>query len=389
MTSRKLMATCAVAALAVTLYGCSDSSDENRLKAELDEAEAALAEALAELEPLREAEAMREQERAAREQEEQARMDAMTSAGLPGGLARSPAPKIHATSADDTLAALLPAGDVTFAPISAAVILQQTGLGKGTREPELGSAYVKAIKSDGEGGFHLTYVLDGEEEHAAFPAEKFFNINTASGHTHDLERYLWSGTDSFNEDDRTDGTSYYDYLDTNGFAVTGGPRPHGYEIMMVYGAQTPADSRPLGTASYDGWMSAKVYISNHPGSGSWVWGPLTLEADLDQSSIAGRMDVSTAPFNGGPVVLTGDNAITFSGGTIDASGFGAAWTGSGPADAPVDQTLDGFTGHLAGDFFGPAGEEVGGVLSGSREAGIGHDLIGSFAGGQQVPEAGE
>ena len=128
---RKLMATCAVAALATTIYGCSSDNDEDRLRAELDvaqmeagdsaaEAEAAkmeLEQAETELEVLRAAQMMREQA-------EQARMDAQTNAGLPGGMARSPAPAVYAMSDQDTLANLQPGGETEFAPLSVAFLRQ-------------------------------------------------------------------------------------------------------------------------------------------------------------------------------------------------------------------------------------------------------------------------
>ena len=145
--AKRLMATCAVAALATTIYGCSSDNDEDRLRAELDVAQMEAAEAAAEAEAakMETAEATAETEaakmeaeqaetelegfRAAqmmREQEEQARMDAQTSAGLPGGMARSPAPAVYAMSDQDTLANLQPGGATEFSPLSVALIRQMT-----------------------------------------------------------------------------------------------------------------------------------------------------------------------------------------------------------------------------------------------------------------------
>ena len=167
--AKRLMATCAVAALATTIYGCSSDNDEDRLRAELDVAQMEAAEAAAEAEAAKmedsmteataeateaakmefgrqrrgrnlraeEAEAAKmeaeqaetelEGFRAAqmmREQEEQARMDAQTSAGLPGGMARSPAPAVYAMSDQDTLANLQPGGATEFSPLSVTILRQ-------------------------------------------------------------------------------------------------------------------------------------------------------------------------------------------------------------------------------------------------------------------------
>ena len=48
--AKRLMATCAIAALAITTYGCSSDNDEDRLRAELDVAQMEAAESAAEAE---------------------------------------------------------------------------------------------------------------------------------------------------------------------------------------------------------------------------------------------------------------------------------------------------------------------------------------------------
>ena len=48
--AKRLMATCAVAALAITAYGCSSNNDEDRLRAELDVAQMEATDSAAEAE---------------------------------------------------------------------------------------------------------------------------------------------------------------------------------------------------------------------------------------------------------------------------------------------------------------------------------------------------
>ena len=60
-----------------------------------------------------------------------------------------------------------------------------------------------------------------------------------------------------------------------------------------------------------------------------------------------------------------------SAGMVDEIGLDArfmpTWTVTG-SDPNAERTLDGFTGTILGQFYGPAAEEVSGVLSGSRPA---------------------
>ena len=460
VSAKRLMATCAVAALATTIYGCSSDNDEDRLRAELDVAQMEAAEAVAEAEAARmeatdsaaeaeaakmeatdsaaeaeaakmeatdsaaeaeaakmeatdsaaEAEAAKmeleqaetelEAFRAAqmmREQEAQALIDAQTSAGIPGGMARSPAPAVHAMSDQDTLANLLPGGEAAFAPLSVTMLKQYDGLDLGTRAPDLGAAYVKSISSDGMGGLRLTYLIDGEESVAHFAADQYGSFDSCCWVAQESDRNVWlfSWNDAFIEDpddpaatDRTDGSPYYTYFDMHGGGVYGA-RPHGYDILMVYGARTEPGNLPTGTAVYEGTMGARVYDSDEPNAHSWMWGSLNLEANFDDSTVSGNMDVSTADFNQGDMVLAAGNSIGISNGMIDAGGFNADWAASGPMNAARHETMSGFEGTMVGEFYGPAAEEVGGVMSGHRAAdgsSPGQILQGFFGGSQPEPE---
>ena len=433
--AKRLMATCAVAALATTIYGCSSDNDEDRLRAELDVAQMEAAEAAAEAEAakmkatdsaaeaeaakmeagesaaeaeaakmeLEQAETELEILRAAqmmREQAEQARMDAQTNAGLPGGMARSPAPAVYAMSDQDTLANLLPGGETEFAPLSVAFLRQYNGLDRGVRSPDLGAAYVKSISADGMGGVRLVYVLDGEESVAQFEADQYGNVDPCCwvAQASDRNVWLWSHTDSFSEDpddpaatDRTDGSSFNAYFDALNVSIDGA-RPHRYDMSFVYGARTTPENLPMGTAAYEGGFSANVHYVDDPGGGSdsWMWGDLSLEADFDGSTVSGTIDgVASPPWNVGDLVLAPGNSIAISNGMIDAGGFTADWAGSGPMNAMRNETVSGFAGTMVGEFYGPAAEEVGGVMRGQRAAdgsSSGQILGGVFGASQPEPE---
>jgi len=208
-------------------------------------------------------------------------------------------------------------------------------------------------------------------------------------------------TDSFDfEDpdapDRTDGSTTFDYLDFHGWYVDlsdEAPR----QGFATYGARTMPDNLPImGSAIYEGYIGAQRWNADDPSyrsSQQWLIGDLTLEADLGGSTISGRVDglhiPSWAAASGSNEPLDG-NSIDIASTAIDQAGFNADWTGNGPMDAAARETLHGFTGTILGEFYGPAAEEVGGVLSGRRDAmGTAPEqiLLGGF--GASQPEPGQ
>ena len=132
---------------------------------------------------------------------------------------------MYAESETDTLASLLSGGQTVFSALSVALWRDFRATDYGTAQPALGNAYVKSISSDGEGGFRITFVIDGRESPSHFPA-RLFSADNFMGSAVDnrlIPYALWSWTDSFaaNPDaaaatDRTDGSSYYNYFDING-----------------------------------------------------------------------------------------------------------------------------------------------------------------------------
>ena len=334
-------------------------------------------------------------------QREQWQLDRQKLAGLEGGLARSLQPAVYAENEADTLANLLPGGETAFSALSVALWRDYRAEDYGTAQPDLGSAYVKSVSSDGEGGFRVIFVIDGRESLSHLPAHLFSaDIFSGSAQDNGLVPYsLWSWTDSFEADpdeptttDRTDGSSRYDYFDINGWQA-GGALIGNFRGFMTYGARTRPENLPSGSATYEGRLEAEVWRAD-----KWEWGLRTsirgtihLEANFGQGEIGGRIDALRVQRRAADAfqALPEGNAIDIASAPIDEARMVAEWVGNDPNEnaAPHD-TIGGFTGTLIGEFYGPSADEVGGVLSGRRAATATTPeqfLLGAFGGSHPDP----
>ena len=358
-----------------------------RLAGRADISPADLATLRSEIETLKAEAARLTDESMVAEMERQARLDVQADAGLGNGLARTIATPAYAASNEDTLANLLPGGQTLFTPLSASV-----RRGVSAYFSSNGSAYLKAISSDGQGGFNVTWTIDGVDtpvhfEPGAFvPNEAFVN---------DEARYysLYGFTDAFYPEDpadvdRTDGSSYFDYLDLVGWNLWPFADQLALTGFSTFGARTMPGNLPTGSAIYEGYMAAQRWEADNPdfgrGGGRYLWGNLTLEADLSDMVLSGQIEGIYVPdwssTSGQNEPLEGSSIAIQSTGIGEAE-FIASWVGNGPMDAARDKTLHGFDGTVVGEFYGPAAEEVGGVLSGARygmEGGSDELLIGGF-----------
>ena len=331
---------------------------------------------------------------------EQRRLDNQRLAGIEGGLARSLQPSVYAASADDTLANLLPGGEIVFSALSAAIRRDFLSTDYGAVHPNLGAVYVKSASSDGAGGFRVTFVIDGRESVAHFGAEEINSRGIFVGTSKDnLTPYtLFSWTDSFKADaddpsatDRTDGPSTYDYFDLNGWSAgsTSFSQRRGYS---TYGVRTPPE-KLSGRATFAGHAQGEIWNADNPvwNTQTWLRGTLHLEANLDAGEIAGQINelLTRPPGVSEYQPLADGNVIDIASTPIDEARFAADWVGNDAnMDAAPGETIRGFSGTVLGEFYGPAAEEIGGVLSGRRDATDTTPeqfLIGGFHGSQPKP----
>ena len=280
------------------------------------------------------------------------------------------------------LAELLPDSGVRFPALSAALRRDFSS----SRVELSDGAHVKAISSDGEGGFQVTYEIEGEERTVHFAASDyrpdFRNYSTSVGST---DTYLlWAYEDSFTRDgtNRNQGSSRLSYVDGHGSVVPG------YRVYMSYGARTETGDLPASTATYAGRFEGETFSRNDPNFAtgrSYIDGNLNLTADFENGAIDGRINRIgiNPPGPDGYKVLSSSTRFDIGRGRIVDGQFLATLTGvdSNP-DAAIEDTVAGYRGDILGEFYGPAGEELGGVLN--AESDVHDSVIGGWFGGRQL-----
>ena len=311
------------------------------------------------------------------------------------GLAQSAATPVHAGSANDTLATLLPDATNQFAPLTSTL---RRDWGESTTAPA-NDSHIKTIASDGSNGFHVTYVVGGEERmihfaEADYVAEDYNFYTEVDGDGY----WLWSYTDSYHGSDKNQGSSRYTYVDLSGASNYHEDDAEGEAASnrshLSYGARTDAANLPAGSATYAGIVDADTYLRSNPSRTHRedMKGNLRLTANFDGSTLDGMIfgiRVRTRNQNDDGwnewTALSDTTNFEMSDGQIVDGQFSATLTGvdSNAAAAP-DETVSGYEGGILGEFYGPAAEEVGGVLNASRNDRV---IQGVFAGKQGDADA--
>ena len=313
----------------------------------------------------------------------------------PEGLTQSQATPVNSSSAGDTLATLLPDSTNQFAPLTSSI---ERDFGASTTTT--GEAHVKTIASDGDNGFHVTFVVGGEERSVHFEEEDYDSADyNYYKEVAGVEYWLWSLTDSYHGAEKNRGTPRYSHVDLAGFsayhededdAENEGAADQSY---LAYGARTDAAALPSGRASYTGVATANTYLESDPSRSHQerMSGTLRLAANFEDSTLDGmilEIRKRTRDANGrwnAWSSLPDTTGFEIADGRIVDGQFTATLTGTdtNAAAAPQD-TVSGYEGGMLGEFYGPAAEEVGGVLNASSDDRV---MYGAFAGRQADPNA--
>ena len=155
----------------------------------------------------------------------------------------------------------------------------------------------------------------------------------------------------------------YRYFDAGGLSVAGAGSPINYHMAMVYGARTDADDLPAGSATYAGRMISDNYALDDPDTRtgrSRLWGDVRLDVDFAAGTLEGKIvRLRHRPPGGRTSNMPHTAYMDISGGTIVDGQFTAEWAAVNlPSNA---------SGDILGEFYGPTGEELGGVFNGTDD----------------------
>ena len=271
-----------------------------------------------------------------------------------------------------TIAESLASSDNQFTPLTAAQRDMRTN---GSATVGLTDDFrVTAISGDGTGGFHVTFVRGGVETMLHFEdpvpdCDGCLDTETVDG----VDVWFWSQ----HREDMDRGSAprhrFYDEIDAGLFVEDSGQRDR---YMLVYGHRTETADLPAGAALYSGWMYTRSQLKdNRDRSGRRdIDGTVRLIADFDADTLEGNVsrirfrrydqDGNRSPWEAIPTT----NRFEFGNGRITGGQFMAELTGMDSGNNALDDTVQGFEGTVNGEFYGPAAEEIGAVVSGESAA---------------------
>ena len=272
------------------------------------------------------------------------------------------------------------------APVSVAI--RRDG-GSATAEPQ---SWITSVRSDGDRGvildiggpnpqtIHLTKAdLKTAETYTSY--EKDLDLDG------DTDVWVWSNEKPSSPDDLLEGLRDYDYLNVLGASLWI-PGQAGENARLVLGQATPAGQLPGCSgasdcqARYTGKFSAQ---SRKATDGSVAQrqrmysNQFELIANFGRASVHGEIKEihGQAPGSSGsdPYASWSTSRFSISDGQIADGRLTATVTGHDSERIPdLAASLSGYHGTLQGRFYGPSGEEVGGVISATRDvAGTAND----------------
>ena len=252
-------------------------------------------------------------------------------------------------------------------------------------------SWVNSIRSDGDKGVVLE--IGGPDPRTVHltTADLVFE-ETYSKYERDEDGYvaLWTYETQRSADDLLKGLRDYRYLNVLGTSIwTSGQG--GERGRLVLGQRTPAGQLPACAgasdceARYTGRFSAnssKAFDSSSNEQRQRIRGDqFELIANFGRASVHGEIKQirGQAPGSSGsdPYASWSTSRFSISDGQIADGGFTATVTGHDSARRPdLAASLSGYSGSLQGEFYGPTGEEVGGVISATRDvAGTANDRV--------------
>ena len=251
------------------------------------------------------------------------------------------------------------------------------------RSRELGTAlgtelFVKSIRMNANGEYVVDYVLGGTDGQVTIPNDSGGCPSSCRAIVDGQEFSFWSRTDDDDDPSLRDGLGEFEYLAAHILSTAN-------RTWFVFGVRN--ENLPMGTATYHGEFKTISWKSTDRDSDlrQRIDGTMRIVANFDMRALEGRVyRIRGTPDADGARSIWETSSFTLTNGRIVNGQFTATLTGvdSDPS-TPLDESVRGFMGHVLGEFYGPNAEEVGGVVSATRDlAGTADDrvLYGHIAG---------
>ena len=187
------------------------------------------------------------------------------------------------------------------------------------------------------------------------------------------EHYLWSMTSM--DPTEFDQGDEFQHMEVQHLLA------HGYRTNYLFGVNP--QTLPSGSATYAGRYRADAFKMTSARGDQRVRysGAFLLSANFDMSELNGRIHAIRGSQPGqsssSDRVSWPTSYFTITDGRIVNGQFTAVLTaGDSDPNTPFNESVRGYMGHILGEFFGPNAEEVGAVVSASRDvAGEEHDYV--------------
>ena len=223
--------------------------------------------------------------------------------------------------------------------------------------------HVREIQDDGHGGFRVTYASDNDPPRvihfrASDMVDDYFQVMDDEGNHFSFS--VWD--------------SHYRYFKTGISTETGTSGGLGEEqFWFVFGVRTPESALPAGSATYRGRLHARAWSadSSEFSQHQRIDGDMRIVANFDLGTLMGDVVGIQGTEPGAPSSSRSawsTSSFTITEGRMVDGQFTATITGhdSDPS-APLAQSVAGYIGSLLGEFYGPDANEIGAVLTATRD----------------------
>ena len=294
----------------------------------------------------------------------------------------SDASPVFAKDETSTLKAML-ANPANVMPVLEATLYRHRAAGQEGVE-FAADLFVKSIRRNASGAYVIDYVLDGADEQVTIPLD-----NCPSGCRTSVNGRTFAIYSSTNDDDdmatMEDGLGEFEYLASHQVFFT--PEDTQGRAWFVFGVRT--EDLPMGTATYHNKFRARTWetANDDIDQRQRIYATMRIVANFDMRALEGRVyGVEGTPRDGSysDRVYQPTSSFTLTDGRIVNGQFTATLTGvDSDPNTPLDESVRDFMGQVLGEFYGPNAEEVGGVVTATRDvAGTADDrvLYGYFGG---------